>query len=137
MSDWAGQITGKLRKLPQWIAWRGIPVTPSGVQMVFNRRRLAALRDRHRGRRCFVIGNGPSLTLADLERLRGDVTIAANKIYLAFPRVAWRPTYLVVIDEVTAANNRRDLRAQRLAKLYSWEAAALLLPDPRAGKKLG
>jgi hypothetical protein len=41
----------------------------------------AALRDRHRGRRAFVIGNGPSLGAQDLRRLAGEVTIGANSIY--------------------------------------------------------
>ena len=28
--------------------------------------RLAALKDKHKGERCFIIGNGPSLTQTDL-----------------------------------------------------------------------
>jgi hypothetical protein len=39
------------------------------------------LKDRHRGRRCFVIGNGPSLGKQDLKRLAGEITIGANSFY--------------------------------------------------------
>lgn len=40
------------------------------------------LRDRHRGRRrCFVIGNGPSLGEQDLRLLANEVTIGANSFY--------------------------------------------------------
>ena len=35
-----------------------------------NRRRLMELKDTHMGETCFVIGNGPSLTAADLDRIR-------------------------------------------------------------------
>ena len=35
-------------------------------------RRLQALKDSHRGERCFIIGNGPSLKQTDLSRLRGE-----------------------------------------------------------------
>jgi hypothetical protein len=129
MTPRAQTLAGKLRKLPLWLAWRGIPLTPFAAQMMVNGGRIARLRDRHAGRRCFVIGNGPSLNVADLDRLRGEIAIASNKIYLAFEKTDWRPTYLTVIDEVLAANARAALRAQRLEKIYSWEAAVELRPD--------
>ena len=52
----------------------------------------------HRGRRGFVIGNGPSLRLSDLDLLIDEVTIASNKVYLAFDQVQWRPSYYTVAD---------------------------------------
>lgn len=59
-----------------------------------------SIRGRYRGRRGFVIGNGPSLKVEDLERLQGEICIASNKIYLAFERIAWRPTYHTVVDPI-------------------------------------
>jgi hypothetical protein len=53
-----------------------------------------------RGRRGFVIGNGPSLQIGDLERIADDVTIASNKCYLAFPLTRWRPTFLTCSDKL-------------------------------------
>src|ERR1044072_447111 len=44
--------------------------------------RNETFRDRHRGQRCFVIGNGPSLKEQDLARLEGEVTFATNSFYL-------------------------------------------------------
>ena len=64
-----------------------------------NARRLASYRDQHAGERCFIIGNGPSLSITDLVRLSGETTFAANKIYLAFGLTAWRPTYYVAEDD--------------------------------------
>lgn len=122
----------KLRKLPEWIAWRAIPITPWGIQMAFNRRRIERLRDSLHGRRCFVIGNGPSLRIEDLERLRGEITFASNKIHLAFDETDWRPSWYTVIDEVMAANNRQTFRSLALRKIYSWEASRILKPDRHA-----
>lgn len=59
---------------------------------------LKKFRDLHRGQRCFIIGNGPSLTLEDLERLQGEYTFASNKIYTVFDKISWKPTYYVVSD---------------------------------------
>ena len=51
--------------------------------------RLAALRDRHRGERCFILGNGPSLKRTDLSKLRNETTFGLNRIYLAFPEMGF------------------------------------------------
>ncbi len=67
-------------------AHRGLAFSP-------NDRRFAALRDLHKGRRCFVIGTGPSLTIQDLNRLHGEITFASNRIYACFGETDWRPTY--------------------------------------------
>ena len=66
-----------------------------GVPRDGNELRLWRLRNRHLGRRAFVIGNGPSLRIEDLDRLErgGEITFAANKIFLAFDQTDWRPTY--------------------------------------------
>lgn len=55
-------------------------------------------RGMYTGRRGFVIGNGPSLRIEDLNRLQGEICLAANKIYLAFNQTSWRPQFLTVAD---------------------------------------
>ena len=58
----------------------------------------AALRDRHRGRRCFIIGNGPSLARQDLAPLAGEITIAMNG-FVRHPLLdVVRPTYYLFAD---------------------------------------
>lgn len=65
-----------------------------------NRRRLMELKDTHMGETCFVIGNGPSLTAADLDRIRqqGIFSFASKGIYKIFPQTAWRPDIWGVSD---------------------------------------
>jgi hypothetical protein len=82
------------------------------------RRAIRRLRGRHRGRRAFVIGNGPSLRVEDLDRLVGEVTFASNKIYLAFDQTAWRPTYLSVYDVLVARNNRDIIASLDLPQIH-------------------
>lgn len=52
----------------------------------------------HNGQRCFIIGNGPSLSVEDLECLKNEVTFASNRIYYMFSKVNWRPTYFFATD---------------------------------------
>ena len=46
-------------------------------------KRLKKLKDTQTGKKCFVIGNGPSLRAEDLTTLKenGIATFAANRIY--------------------------------------------------------
>ena len=55
----------------------------------------------HEGDRCFIIGNGPSLKSSDLDRIKGEYSFAANKIYNIYSKTAWRPTYYVCMDSMS------------------------------------
>ena len=63
-------------------------------------RRMAALKDSHKGERCFVIGNGPSLSGDDLTCLaeNGIPAFASNNVMKIFPTTGWRPTFYVCED---------------------------------------
>lgn len=51
------------------------------------------------GERCFLIGNGPSLEVDDLEKLKDEITFACNSIFRLFNSTDWRPTYYFIHDE--------------------------------------
>lgn len=60
------------------------------------------LKDRYKGQAGFVIGNGPSLKIEDLTEIKkhGFVSIASNKIYLAFDQTDWRPNIYTIADNL-------------------------------------
>lgn len=62
---------------------------------------LAAYKDQYKGRRCFLIGNGPSLRPEDLTKLHEsrEITFAFNRIYNIFDQTPWRPTFYISQDE--------------------------------------
>ncbi len=67
------------------------------------------LKDKHKGERCFVIGNGPSLKAEDLDRLTNEITFAANRIFKIFPYTKWRPTYYFCIDYLTYGLDHQEI----------------------------
>lgn len=69
-------------------------------------RRLKSTKER---KRCFIIGNGPSLTINDLEKLLNEDTFAVNRIYQIFDKTSWRPTYYVSQDRFVANDIKDDL----------------------------
>jgi hypothetical protein len=60
--------------------------------------RNAMFRDKHRGKRCFVIGTGRSLRTQNLAPLSNEITFVVNE-FCQHPLVgAWQPTYYSLID---------------------------------------
>jgi hypothetical protein len=56
------------------------------------------LKDKHKGKRCFIIATGPSLRISDVEMLGNEITIALNSFYKAFEKTKFRPTYYAILD---------------------------------------
>ncbi len=54
----------------------------------------------YKGQRCFIIGNGPSLTIEDLDKLNTENTFACNSIYAVYEKTAWRPTFYCTVDHL-------------------------------------
>lgn len=52
----------------------------------------------YQGKRCFIIGNGPSLRVEDLEKLKGEITFGTHRIYTLFGNTSWRPSFYFAQD---------------------------------------
>ena len=79
--------------------------------MFGSRRRLSKLRNIHAGKRCFIIGNGPSLRKEDLQKLyqRGEYTFACNSLINLFDELPFYPTYYFVQDNKVLLNNKEKI----------------------------
>jgi len=74
---------------------------PALLTTAADRRRLRrnkALEGRHRGERCFILGNGPSLLDEDLSLLKGHSIMTVNKGHLFARRNGLVPTYHCCVD---------------------------------------
>jgi hypothetical protein len=101
--------------------------TPRGLR---NRRRLEQLRGRYRGKRCFVMGNGPSLRQTDVTLLCDEVTIASNGIFLLFEDMGYRPTFLTVEDRLVAEDRAEELNSiSGTQKIFARDLWYCLKPD--------
>jgi len=55
-----------------------------------------------------IVGNGPSLSSRDLEKLKNLNSIASNKISLLFNDTNWRPKIFTIADPLLAFKMRKD-----------------------------
>ncbi|GHV07463.1 hypothetical protein FACS1894217_08360 [Clostridia bacterium] len=69
-----------------------------GLYASKNAKKLASYRDKHKGQRCFLVGNGPSLTTTDLSKLKGEITFGCNMITKIFDQTDWRPNYYFLLE---------------------------------------
>ncbi|WP_416876865.1 FkbM family methyltransferase [Litorimonas sp.] len=75
------------------------------------RPKLKELRKKHKGsKRCFIIGNGPSLNDTNLELLKDEVTFAVNGFFLKSDELSWTPTYYVVEDHLVAEDRLEAIK---------------------------
>lgn len=93
------------------------------------RNRLEALRDIHRGKRCFIIGNGPSLKQTDLTRLKNEYTLGQNRIYLAFPEIGFATSYYLSVNDLVIEQCANEIQGLAMPRFVSWRARKWLKPQ--------
>lgn len=92
-------------------------------------KKLTALQDRHKGERCFIIGNGPSLARTDISRLKNEFTFGMNRIYLAFEDWGFQTSYLVCVNSLVIEQVYKDFQQLKMPKFFSWRSHKLLYPN--------
>lgn len=85
--------------------------------------RLALWRDKQKGRRCFIIANGPSLKDTKIHLLKKELTMGCNGIYKAFPRWGFHTSYLMFEDIEQTELRRKEISSvkgpMKMAALYN------------------
>lgn len=71
--------------------------------------KIRKLKNQYSGKRCFIIGNGGSLTADDLEMLKGEYTFGSNRLYKIFEGLSWRPTFYCFYDVQRVKKLKKDL----------------------------
>jgi hypothetical protein len=89
------------------------------------RRSLVALHDlrnRYVGRRCFIIGNGPSLNSMDLSPLRNEFTFALNRGYLLTERMGAPASFLVTVNPYVVEQFAPEILNAQSFTFVSWRS---------------
>lgn len=67
------------------------------------KKELSKYKNIHKGERCFIIGNGPSLNVEDLNKLSSEYTFVSNRFYTIDTMMV--PTYYFMHDSVLLPKN--------------------------------
>ena len=60
--------------------------------------KLKSYKNKYRGKRCFIVCTGPSLTIEDLEMLGDEYVFGMNSICLIHDRTKWKPDFYGIQD---------------------------------------
>jgi hypothetical protein len=92
-------------------------------------KRLKKYQNLYNGKRCFVIGNGPSLKNTDLSLLKDEYTFGMNRIYLAFEEWGFQTSFLVSVNDLVIEQCQSDFFDFHIPKFFSWRSKDLLFPE--------
>ncbi|MBV6402724.1 MAG: hypothetical protein CNIPEHKO_03037 [Anaerolineales bacterium] len=104
---------------------RRIPELPAAYLHPWRResiRRLAALKDVHKGKRAFIVGNGPSLKQTDTSKLKNEITFGMNRIYLAFLEWGFTTSYLCVTNDLVVEQFVDEISTLTIPKFIAWRS---------------
>jgi hypothetical protein len=111
-------VNMRLQEFPHALAW----AFSSRARM--NRQKLAGFQNIHLGERCFIVANGPSLKVTNLELLQNEFTFGLNRIYLHFDQVSFRPSYYVTVNELILEQFSGDIAVLNMPKFLNWNRRA-------------
>lgn len=93
---------------------------------------LGPLRNRYRGRRAIIMGNGPSLKNTDWDRIRNEFTIGTNRIYLLAEEMGFFPSAYCCVNGLVLEQFHSEISGLPSLKLLDWRnGRRLISADPR------
>jgi hypothetical protein len=79
---------------------------------------LKQFKNKHINKRCFIVATGPSLTLDDVNLLKGEICFGMNSIYKLFDKTDWRPDYYGVVDAFVFENLKDELANIKFSSFF-------------------
>jgi hypothetical protein len=104
----------RVRDIPHFFAWN------MKQEARENQMRLLDYKNRHKGQRCFVMGNGPSLAQMDLSSLDREFSFGTNRIYLLFDQIPFAPSYYVSVNELVLQQFFEEIATLPMPKFLNW-----------------
>lgn len=83
-----------------------------------NNARLRFWKNKYRGKRCFIVATGPSLTLEDLNLLKNEICFGVNSVVKLFSRTEWRPTFYGIQDAGVYKNLEGIINQERMETVF-------------------
>lgn len=93
---------------------------------------LQGLVDKHKGKRAFIVGNGPSLNRIDMRLLKDEITFGSNRVHIGFERWGFNFNYWGIIDRLQIEENVDEWERNiplKTVKFFPFEYVPLLRFD--------
>lgn len=84
----------------------------------YYKKNLERFHNIHKGERCFIVATGPSLTMEDVERLKGEWTFTVNSGVTMYDKTDWRADYYGFVDAHAFEILREKLKSKEIPVLF-------------------
>jgi hypothetical protein len=64
--------------------------------------------NKHKGQRCFIVGNGPSLNEIEMPKLKGEITLGSNRCFLGYEKWGFAFNYWGIVDRLQIEEYRKE-----------------------------
>lgn len=91
------------------LAWINYWLRAKGLQNNNKYEGLKTFKNIHLGKKCYLVGTGPSLSIQDLNFIEGEYSFSVNSIVKLFDKTNWRPNYLGIQDSHVYKKIERDI----------------------------
>lgn len=91
--------------------------------------RILKYKNKHKGERCVIIGNGSSLNNMDLSFLKNEISFGLNRIYLGFETFDFIPTYYVAVNDLLIKQSYIEISKIPCTKFISNRGIKYLQPQ--------
>jgi hypothetical protein len=99
---------------------KSINIFKSTVIADENKKKWLSLKDKYKGERVFLIGNGPSLNKTPLYLLKNEYTLCFNRFHLLHERLNWFPHFYMCIDPEVLPNIANEINDNLCNYNYSF-----------------
>lgn len=94
--------------------------------------KLRSFFNSHKGERCFLIANGPSLKNVDLSLIKNEISIGMNRIYLLFDD-DFHTTYFTTVNELVIEQFSEDIAKLNCYKFVNWKQRKIFSDNAEIG----
>lgn len=112
----------------QIMFWVGSFFRTLGICGKYDYSKLKQYKNIHNGERCFLVGTGPSLTMEDLEKIKGEYSFSVNSIVLSFSDTTWRPTYYAIGDRFGYEKLKIAIREANMPTIFCGISNKVMTP---------
>lgn len=74
-----------------------------------NDKKFLEIKGKYKGKRIFILGNGPSLNKMPLYLLKNEYTMCFNRFPLMYERVNWMPDFYAVTDDLLLRDMGKEI----------------------------
>ena len=90
------------------------------IRFYLNLMKWKKLHNKYKGKRVFLIGNGPSLNQTPIYLLKNEYTITFNHFNLLLERLNWNPEFYMLVDATVAQDSRQEIEKMVELSNYSF-----------------